>query len=62
MPREAPVTSATLPFSVEAIVLLLHPAPQRVFDEEKMHLFILRIIRHHPASLSGNYEQTDGQI
>jgi hypothetical protein len=62
MPREAPVTSATLPFSVEAIVLLLHPAPQRVFDEEKISLFILRIIVHSSASLSGNDEQTDGQI
>src|SRR5258708_37041718 len=62
MPREAPVTIATLLLSWVILSLLIVQCGTSAFDGEEMSVSPSRIIIHYPASQSENREQRDGQI
>src|SRR6266436_9826006 len=62
IPREAPVTIATLLLSWVILSLLIVRCGTFAFDGEEMSLLSGRIITHYPVSQSGNREQRDGQI
>jgi hypothetical protein len=57
MPREAPVTIATLLFPWVIFSLLIKVRGFSASAERHMDLFAARIIRHDPASQSGIHEQ-----
>src|SRR5271163_2396208 len=60
MPREAPVTIATLLLSLVIFSLLCIVGGTSAWDGRKMNLFTSRIIGHNSASQSGKREQFDG--
>src|ERR1700730_972502 len=60
IPRDAPVTIATLLVGVVILSLLI--VSWAVSDGSKLGPFIFRIIRHYPASQSAGYEQSNGPI